>query len=346
MFYPAVSPHNPDYAYVACDMTGSYVTYDGGLSWRMFSLRGPVKYFVFDPVDSNVVYAFSIALFKSTDHGNTWDIVYPGPAEIKGIVEKGDHAEEIIITNDSTRRHVLALAVDPDNSMKLHAAISINNVIAYYFSDDQGGHWTKEKDLENGAKKIFIVPSSPKKNRTIYITGKNSITVREKGIWITNPGPENVGALTEFSGGFDKLHNEYIIYAISGRSYFNPEGDCSGIFYSNNGGKTWDNRQDDLLKLCLSDVELPEWRSVATSAFHPEVVYISYAGMIVSNDTTCIGVAKSEDYGKTWKLVWKDRLTKGGDIYSPNYKQGWIDERFGPTWGENPFSIAVSPSNP
>ena len=142
MFNPAVSPHNADYAYVACDMSGSFVTYNGGQSWRMFSLRGPVKYFVFDPLDSNIVYANSIALFKSIDRGNTWNIVYPGPAEIKGIVAKGDHAEEVIITTDSTRRKVLALAVDPDNSMKLHAAISVDKVTAYYFSDDQGVHWT------------------------------------------------------------------------------------------------------------------------------------------------------------------------------------------------------------
>lgn len=346
MFYPAVSPHNPDYAYVACDMTGSYVTYDGGLSWRMFSLRGPVKYFVFDPVDSNVVYAYSIALFKSSDRGNTWDIVYPVAEEIKGIVSKGDHAEERIITNASTLSDVLALAVDPDNSNNLHAAISLNNKVAYYTSRDKGCHWIKEKDLENGAKNIFIVPSSPKNDRTICITGKNLVTVRENGRWNTNPVPPGVNNINEFSAGFDWVHNKFIIYAISGKSYFNPEGDFSGIFYSNNAGKTWDNRQDDLLKLRPSDVELPEWRSVATSAFHPEVVYISYAGMIVSNDTMCIGVAKSKDYGKTWKLVWKDRLTKGGDFCSPNYKQGWIDERFGPTWGENPFSIAVSPSNP
>ncbi len=81
-------------------------------------------------------------------------------------------------------------------------------------------------------------------------------------------------------------------------------------------------------------------------AFDPEVVYLSYNGLKVHNDTTCIGVAKSEDFGKTWKLAWKDRLTKGGDLYSGNYKKGWIDERFGPTWGENPFSMAVSPVNP
>ena len=102
----------------------------------------------------------------------------------------------------------------------------------------------------------------------------------------------------------------------------------------------------DLLKLRPENSGLPEWRSVATSADHPEVVYVSYAGLIVKNDTICIGVAKSEDYGKTWNLAWKDRLIKGGDKYSPNYRKGWIDERFGPTWGENPFSIAVSPSNP
>ena len=76
MFWPAVSPHDPDYVYVACDMTGSFVTYNGGVSWRMFSLQGPVRYFVFDQVDPDVVYAKSIALFKSTDRGNTWNMVY------------------------------------------------------------------------------------------------------------------------------------------------------------------------------------------------------------------------------------------------------------------------------
>ena len=124
MFYPAVSPHNSNYAFVACDMTGSFVTLNGGESWRMFCLRGPVKYFVFDPADSNTVYANSIALFKSSDQGNTWNLFYPSPDEITGVVAKGDHAEERIITKDGTRRHVLALAVDPANSLKLHAAIT------------------------------------------------------------------------------------------------------------------------------------------------------------------------------------------------------------------------------
>jgi photosystem II stability/assembly factor-like uncharacterized protein len=345
MFYPAVSPHDDNYAFVACDMTGSFVTYNGGLSWRLFSLRGPVKFFVFDPVNPDIVYANSIALFKSVDRGKTWNILYPVPAEIKGFIGKGDHAEERIITIDSTRRHVRALAVDPENSSDLHAAISVNNVESYYYSGDQGKSWTKGKDLESGVKNIFINPSSPKENRTLYITGKNSITVRDNGSWKTNSGPDAVGKLNEFTGGYDNQHKKYIIYAISGRSYFNPEGDPSGIYYTEDGGKTWENRQDDLIKLRTKDSDFPEWRSVATSSLHPEVVYISYAGLKIPGDTICIGVAKSEDFGKTWKLPWKDRMNKSGYLYSDNYKKGWIDERFGPTWGENPFSIAVSPAN-
>jgi hypothetical protein len=346
MFWPAVSPHDPDYAYVACDMTGSFVTYNGGESWRMFSLLGPVKYFVFDPVDSNVVYAKSIALFKSTDRGKTWNITYPVASEIKGVVSKGDHAEVRIITSDSTRRDVMALAVDPDNSKILHAVISINNVTGYYTSNDQGGQWSKEKELSQEVKNIFIGPSSPKENRTIYITCNNSVIVRENGNWNTNPGPEGLRNINEFSAGFDKTANKFIIYAISGKSYFNPEGDHSGIYFSENGGLTWENRQEGILKYHDEKVTFPEWRSVATSINHPEVVYVSYAGLKISGDTTSIGVAISEDFGKSWKLAWKDRLTKGADNYSPNYKKGWIDERFGPTWGENPFSLAVSPTNP
>jgi len=345
MFHPTVSPQNSDFAFVSCDMTGSFVTYNGGESWRMFNLRSPINYYVFDPLDSNTVYANSIALFKSTDRGNTWSVLYPNPDEIIGIVSKGDHAQEIVVTRDSTKREVLAFAVDPENSKKLYAVISIDKSIACYISDNGGLQWTKESELKEEVRNIYIVPSSPKRERTIYITGKNSITVRENGIWKINKGPQNVSKVTEYAAGFDKQQNKFIIYAISGKGYFNSQGDKSGIFYTDDGGKTWENRQDGLVAFNMKDTMLPEWRAIATSALHPEVVYISYNNLKVHKDTTCIGVAKSEDYGKTWKLVWKDVLTKAGNTPSVNFISGWLNNRFGPTWGENPFSIGVSSAN-
>jgi hypothetical protein len=265
MFWPAVSPHDPDYAYVACDMTGSYVTCDGGKSWRMFNLRGPVRYFVFDPSDPDIVYAKSIALFKSSDRGKTWNIIYPDPDEIKGIVARGDHAAERIITSDSTDREVLALAVDPENSMKLHAVISINNKCSYYTSYDKANSWNKERDIEPGIKNIFINPGSPLNDRTIIFAGKNSILKKENGKWTRNPGPENVKQINEFAGGFDKGSNRFIIYAISGRSYFNPKGDFSGIFYTDDLGRTWKNMQDGVLKYQQVKDDFPEFRAIATS---------------------------------------------------------------------------------
>ena len=44
-FYPAVSPHDPNLVLVACDMTGAYISEDGGKSWRLFDLRSPVTFF-------------------------------------------------------------------------------------------------------------------------------------------------------------------------------------------------------------------------------------------------------------------------------------------------------------
>src|SRR5882724_9909567 len=112
-FYPAVSPHNSSIAFLSCDMTGSFITKNGGASWRMFNLRGVTHYYVFDPLDSNVVYANAGGLFKSNDGGTTWNLFYPQPEEVVGIVAKGDHAEEVIVTRDSSYRNVVALAIDP-----------------------------------------------------------------------------------------------------------------------------------------------------------------------------------------------------------------------------------------
>ena len=345
MFYPAVSPHQVNRVMVACDMTGSFVTGNGGKSWRMFNLKGPVHYFVFDPADSNTVYANSIGLYKSTDRGTTWSLFYPAASDVAGIVSQGDHAGEKIVTKDSTERMVQAFAVDPADSRKLYAAISVDDKPAFYTSGDGGASWRKEQELAGQTKAIFIHPASPRNDRTIYVCGQNAITKREKGAWKVNRNPE-VKVLTEFTGGFDSKSESFMIYAISGTSYFNTNPENPGIFYTGNGGESWENRQAGLTGFAMKGAEAPEWRSIATSALHPDVLYVSYANLKVHADTTCMGVARSEDYGQSWKLVWKDDLTPGRHIPSRNFETEWITERFGPTWGENPFSLGVAPADP
>src|SRR5437762_9945676 len=87
IFLPTISPHDANLLLVSCDMTGAYISHDGGRSWRMFNLGGPMAFFVFDPVDPKVIYAktaagppsmkherppSSSALFRSVDSGITW----------------------------------------------------------------------------------------------------------------------------------------------------------------------------------------------------------------------------------------------------------------------------------
>lgn len=346
MFNPAVSPHDPDYAYVSCDMGGSFVTYNGGQSWRMFCLSRMVRFFAFDPSDPDVVYANSFGLLKSVDKGNTWSLIYPQPSEVTGVVSRGDHAGEALVTKDDTRRTVQALTVDPSRSEILYAVIRVEEAVGLYVSGNGGTGWKKEKDLDHDVKDIFIDPSSPADNRTLYLTRSKGVDQRVNGKWQSHDMKEENVKFNFFSGGYDAKAKKYIIYAISGISYFNQEKTGSGIYYSEDGGKTWENRQSGLLKYCAPGTDLPEWWALGTSASNPEVLYISYARLTVHPDTTCIGVAKSEDFGKTWKLPWQDKLTGNGQIPSPNYGRDWLNERFGPTWGENPFSLAVAPGNP
>src|ERR1700688_3656787 len=85
MFNPTISPHDPNTVLVSCDMTGSYITHDAGRTWRMFNLRGVVNLFLFDPLDPKTIYAHATGLWRSTDGGERWELVYPSPSAVKAV---------------------------------------------------------------------------------------------------------------------------------------------------------------------------------------------------------------------------------------------------------------------
>ena len=349
MFIPTISPHDPDMVFVTCDMGGSFVTYDGGASWRMFTLSHQARFFVFDPVDPDVVYANSFALFKSEDKGLTWRLFYPELSEVAGKVSKGDHGAEVIVTKDSTRRTVQALAIDPTQSKHLYAAISIDQAVALYTSIDGGAKWTKEKAFDYDIKNIFIDPSSPAGQRTLYVASANGIDQRVDGQWQLYNVPAKNVLFNTVSGGYDADSQKFILYATSGRAFSNRQDNESGIFFSDNGGKTWENRQDGLLSYCAPGKRDAEFWGMAACAQHPGTLYVSYMKLAGQADTTFMGVAKSTDYGKTWTLPWKD----GGGAYPPlvtptvsNYSGCWLADRFGAGYIGVPFSPGVSPTDP
>jgi photosystem II stability/assembly factor-like uncharacterized protein len=351
MFYPAISPHNPNLVLVACDMTGAYISEDGGNSWRIFDLRHPVAFFAFDPADPKVIYAGAGVLWRSADGGKTWALMYPSPKSVKGLIMPDDHASPIVETSKGPAEAVTALAADPADPKILFLAAGRQGRTALYVSSDRGATWQRSADLLNGVRRIYVDARSPRSDRTLYAVARNSVAVRKSGRWQQYEPPVGVAEFRDVSAGFSS-NGELILYAVAEAK---KQGDTltGGILISRDGGASWKQATDALLQagqvthLPLLD-NVPDLRAVSTSFSHPEVAYVSYSRLRLYGTPATLwrprtfdGVAKTDDGGSTWKLVWKEANTP-----APNVHEAWITERFGPGWAENPLSLEVSPTNP
>jgi photosystem II stability/assembly factor-like uncharacterized protein len=326
MFHPTVSPHDSNTVLLNCDMTGAYISYDGGKSWRMFNLRGVVQFFVFDPKLPQRIYAYATGLWRSDDSGQTWNLIYPQPATIKGIEMASDHADEELIS-DSSLGNMTAMAVDPDDSQTLYAAVvdkAKGSRVALLESKDGGRQWQKTGDLAEPAIHFWVDPHSPAGNRTLIVAGAHAIQVKNLGGMHKASGP-SPKSITSVSAGF-RSNGRSLIYAIADDSAFvsGDEGThWRKITLGTGGGKV---------------------RAVATSMRNPDTAYLSYRDF-AENGFKYMGVAKTSDAGRTWQLVWKEDINKAAKP-APNIHDAWITERFGSDWGENPLDLGVADQDP
>lgn len=317
-FRPTISPHDPAVVLVSCDMTGTYLTKDGGASWRMVNLRGGASFFVFDPVDPNTVYARTLGLWRSTDLGDTWTLVHPDPATVTGVAISGDHAEEQLLLDPPTSVTVVALAIDPADSNVLYAAMTEDEQTSLRVSTDYGATWSTVTGLPDGASKIFIDPASSAESRTLYVVGAASVTTRRDAVWTRGAAPPDVKTFTDVSAGFPGSGAPLALYAVA------PQG----LFTSNDGGASW-----------APSSPAPTLFAVANSLYNPAVAYVSYSGLPLDGEPS-FGVAKTTDGGLSWTYPWQETYTP-----APNVDDGWISARFGPSWGENPLALGVAPTD-
>ena len=301
MFHPTISPHDVNTVLIACDMTGSYITHDGGRSWRMFNLRGVVSFFVFDPLDPKTMYAQATGLWRSSDGGESWNLVYPRPSSVKGVAMNSDHADEDILADTDPLGTISALAVDPANSKILYAAAGNKNNSALFISRDFGENWQREASLPETPHHIWVDPHSSAASRTLFIGGPHAIAVKTTSGVQNLPAPESV-TFTDMSFGFGSAAQP-IVYATSEQ----------GAFVSKDGGATW------------QQLGLPgnggEIRAIATSLRHPETAYLSYSHLMLDGKEW-LGVAKTTDAGAHWDLVWKESDAAADNVH------GWLQKRF------------------
>ena len=343
-FNPTISPVDPNLVLVSCDMTGSYISLDGGNSWRMFNLRGVVRFFVADPRDSNIIYAATEGLYRSRNKGKTWDLIYPVQNDFPKPVISGDHAEERLMTRQGIHSVVNALAVDPDDSNSLFAAISVGGKSGLYHSQDGAKSWQILASLPTAAGKIYIDPFSPRSKRKLFVALANSVAVLENGVLQSQTGPAAVDRFLDIAGGFSKQAAKPVFYAVSGLDWRGGNTGITGLFLSADGGANWRKIPIDFLSQAPAGAAELELRAVGTSFHHPETAYLSFRdhSKSLTANQRAMGVAKTADSGKTWHFVWRDTETES----AANVQDPWISRRFGPGWGENPFALGVSPNDP
>jgi photosystem II stability/assembly factor-like uncharacterized protein len=310
IYHPTISPHDSRTILVACDMTGSYISHNAGESWRMFNLGMPARFFLFDPVDRNTIYAKTNVLWRSTDTGKTWRMVYPRPESVTSMIMPDDHASQRFITRQPCG-NLRALAINPADSNFLYAAIEDAGPTRLHLSQDRGASWRVSDELPGGVERMYA-----RKDGRLYAAGHSGVAVSESGTWIRGNTPEGVKEFRDISVGFLK-NGQPVAYAISE----------SDVFVSEDAGRNW--------RRCALPGKAGELQAIATSLNHPDVAYVSYSGMRIEG-MPHLGVARTADRGRTWQPVWT----------RDNMSNDWITERFGPDWGGNPYMLAVGPEDP
>jgi photosystem II stability/assembly factor-like uncharacterized protein len=325
MFRPVVSPHDENTVLVACDMTGAYITHDGGKSWRMFNLRGVAEFFVFDPHDKNIIYVMSTALWRSEDGGDTWKLVYPKPASVKGVKMNSDHSDEDVLADPDPLKNISAMAIDPANSKTLYAAAGERNKgpFALYISHDAGENWSKLTDLPAAALKAFVNQAADEAQRSVVAAGADFIDVWKSSALTKIPVPPGK-KITDISVGFTAQQTP-VFYAISDELTASVSDDL---------GANWRKVQ------FTQGQGAAKQRAIATSLLHPETAYVSYRDL-EDGGLKYMGVAKTTDTGRTWNLVWKEDINAAGKP-GANVHDAWITPKFGSDWAENPLTISVA----
>jgi len=314
MFNPTISPHDPATVLVSCDMTGAYITHDGGRAWRMFNLRGTVRFFQFDPADPKIIYTGLHGLWRSSDGGESWQLIAPKPEAVHAIQMNSDHADERLIADPDPLGDVAALAIDPADSRVLWAAGQADGTPALFVSRDRGGAWQRQAPLSEAPRRLWVHAGA------VYAAGSQGVTEVRGAQVLQHPAPRGV-RFDDIAGGFP-AQGAPIFYGVSG----------TAGYVSRDAGVSW------------TAVVLPgagaRLRAVAASLHHPETAYLSY-GRLHLDGKTWLGVARTDDAGRTWRLVWKEAGTA-----APNVHDNWITERMGTDWGENPLALGVADQDP
>jgi photosystem II stability/assembly factor-like uncharacterized protein len=324
MISPTISPHLPNLVVEHCDMTGGYITHDGGLSWRMLNLREVIETFAFDPNDPNVIWAGNAAVWRSNDQGRSWRMVFPDAG--KGTVEHqlGDHADYSLTSDDPAYTpgmgRVTAMEVDAGHPGQVRVALG-GQRSALYTSADNGKSWKRFAELPHPA---LLVAHG----------GEGPLVVAANGVYrVTSGGAEPLSA--------SNIELRAVTAARENGALWLYAATRSGtVVVSEDGGRNWRTVTPALGQ------QAGRFQAIAACERHAQTAYAGFANLQLGEGRENLfnGIAKTIDGGRTWRIVHKE-----SNRPSDNLEASWLEERMAQggrnVFFDTPWSLGVSPAN-
>jgi photosystem II stability/assembly factor-like uncharacterized protein len=352
-FIPTFSGSTADKFLIRCDMSGAYITDDGGRSFTQINFQNGVSSFAFDPNDSNKVYAGSSVLNVSADGGKTWSMLFPKKDEIIKEVYSGDHASYQI---ESTKESLYEPAAGNVSNIRVDPALPGSLYLSmgrfFFYSADKGNTWKKEDckntiefiytDRQESRNKVFIFTGTSQ-----YIFDKNGKTLTEQKL------PASMSPAFSFTAGITGQDKREVFYALhhDQQQAIENEFGHSEVWMSADGGKTW--KPDTASVITNSVVGInPSYSMITCSEQNAEQAYLVTNRYEEKKDSGYIywyGAMKTNDAGKSWQWVWKG----GGGSGRYGVKDGKGVENLADAWAEKAFGgeyirlmdVGVSPSD-
>jgi photosystem II stability/assembly factor-like uncharacterized protein len=336
MIMPTISPHDPSIVLEHCDMTGAYITVDGGVSWRMFNLRSVVRAFAFHPRDPRVIYAGNAALWRSDDTGKTWRMVWPDPTRNTVEHMRGDHADFLLTSDDpsyQTGVSIEAIAEDPADSHRIYLAVGRGGS-GLLLSEDRGKTWSRLGEFGSDQVRAVHVPASGPRERAVYVITDHGVHHHAGGRWERRSGPP--GRIQYAAVGVTAASAEPIIYAVAARR----------VYRSGDGGASWQDLTEAILQGSKPGGRRPpDFTAIACSERAPDTAYLGFRNVRLGDGKIHSGIAKTTDGGRSWQIVFDE-----SDRAAENMEVSWIESR-APNgrpniWFDAPYSLGVAPSDP
>jgi len=350
-FEPSISPHDDRDMFICCDMSSHYLSRDAGESFRQMNFGFLVCEVSFHPTDPNVCYGCSTGLYKSTDAGHTWKLLFPKREDVTKEFRDISHDEGVhqFRGKNWPGGWFEKLGIDQDNPNIMIVGSVQNafggcetNGLTFYISRDGGESW--EEILPN-------LPGEFVRTICMYKGCAYVVTSQTVAVYDYNTGtqsaiklPAGVIGIHNARGG--KMSDGRLVLYIDGLHpgikdehtphWFSEMENVQLYAFEN---KTW--RKCDV-GFVTPRQAVPNGAHIACCANKAEHLYYSvYRYKPYDEAGRCEGVMRSDDAGRTWR--WVMGVT---DDFPDNLEQHWLDKHYGPIWAEPPIGVAVSPNNP